>query len=435
MIISFSSNYKTEKKYITDVLFNSFLSIKYEIEIGNVSDYIIEVNSKKIILGDVFFAKKETDNTPYSFENIPKCISMLQYKRHNIISLFGENKISIEKNTITIHSDIFASAFFMLTRWEEKVNLARDRHNRFPASESIAYKHNFLHRPVVNEYVEFLWDILKEAGYKGEQKKREFKLIPTHDIDDLFFWRGKNILKRISGDLIKRKYIRLAFHNIANYIKSKANHTYDLYNTYAYFMKLAENAGSKAVFFFMAGGDTIYDKRYEIRQAKEIINDIINKDHIVGIHPSYNAYNSVDLLKEEIQNFANISKKRPANSRNHYLRFEIPKTWQLLDATEIKYDYSMYYSDTEGFRCGTCYEFPVFDIENRKVLNIIEYALIVMDTTLLKLKQSDVEERIIKLKETVKKYNGNFVFLWHNSNVNTPETLPYKQIFETAFYG
>ncbi len=71
--------------------------------------------------------------------------------------IYGTDKLEIteqNQNIITCGIDIFASSFFMLTRWEEYVNKNRDRHNRFPAIESLAFKNDFLSRPVVNEYVE-----------------------------------------------------------------------------------------------------------------------------------------------------------------------------------------------------------------------------------------------------------------------------------------
>ncbi len=36
-----------------------------------------------------------------------------------------------------------------------------------------------------------------------------------------------------------------------------------------------------------------------------------------------------------------------------------------------------------GFRCGTCREFPVFDLRTRKALRLLERPLIAMDVTLL----------------------------------------------------
>ena len=62
----------------------------------------------------------------------------------------------------------------MLTRYEEVVNndplRILDAHERFPATASIAYKENFLHRPVVNEYFEILWYCIKELVPHLEKK-------------------------------------------------------------------------------------------------------------------------------------------------------------------------------------------------------------------------------------------------------------------------
>jgi len=86
--------------------------------------------------------------------------------------------------------DIFASSFFMLSRWEELVNPVRDVHERFPAEASLAFRCDFLHRAVVNEYVELLWNMLIHLGVQQERKARNFSLVLTHDVDDKNYrWR------------------------------------------------------------------------------------------------------------------------------------------------------------------------------------------------------------------------------------------------------
>ena len=75
--------------------------------------------------------------------------------------IYGNAKLNIENSKlITCGIDIFASSFFMLTRWEEYVNKSRDLHNRFPGNESLALKFNFLNRPIVNEYVVMLKNMM-----------------------------------------------------------------------------------------------------------------------------------------------------------------------------------------------------------------------------------------------------------------------------------
>ena len=46
--------------------------------------------------------------------------------------------------------DPFAASFYMLTRYEEYLPHKRDIYERFPATESIAYKKDFLQEPLID---------------------------------------------------------------------------------------------------------------------------------------------------------------------------------------------------------------------------------------------------------------------------------------------
>jgi hypothetical protein len=80
----------------------------------------------------------------------------------------------------------------------------------------------------------------------------------------------------------------------------------------------------------------------------------------------------------------------------------------------------MGYADHEGFRCGTCYPFRPFDIEQNREMKIKEVPLIVMDQTLRryrKLSPDQAEERIMQLATRCKRVGGTFTLLWHNSSL------------------
>src|SRR5262249_52731948 len=62
---------------------------------------------------------------------------------------------------ILISADILGSSFFMLSRMEEAIKCDRDVHGRFPSTASLAYQEMFLHRPIVNEYLEILWAAMR----------------------------------------------------------------------------------------------------------------------------------------------------------------------------------------------------------------------------------------------------------------------------------
>ena len=122
--------------------------------------------------------------------------------------------------------------------------------------------------------------------------------------------------------------------------------------------------------------------------------------------------------------------------RQHYLRFAIPNTWQVWEDNGMEWDSTLSYADKEGFRCGVCYEYSVFNILSRKKLKLKEKPLIVMEGSFVTyqpdVEVKEMEVKIAKLIQTVKKYNGEFVFLWHNSCFPNQS---YSNIYEKIVNG
>lgn len=381
-----------ERKYIIDIIFNEFLGLKYTFEVGS-KDYEIELENKKILMiEDTFFSKFPNDLEYLKLENIPNQIEEL---------------------------DIFAASFFMLTRWEEYVNSNRDSHNRFPATESLAYKQGFLERPIVDEYVEKLKQLLLEIDASLIFKTRKKQLYITHDVDWLYQWKShKQTLKIALGDIVKRKSLPLAVERIAEYYLIKRNKIKDPFDTFDWLMDKSEAIGVKSRFYFMSGGTTVYDNRYKIDEAKslELIEKIKKRGHILGFHPSYNAYNDAEQFKKEKELLEKVSGVSIIEGREHYLRFEVPTTWQIWEDNGMKVDSTCGYADKEGFRCGTSNEFRVFNILTRKKLKLKERPLLVMDGTLFSYQNySDLEakEKVDKIKMS----SNTFTILWHNSHI------------------
>lgn len=440
--ITISNNNIEERKYIINLFFNEFLGLEYQITESDIcKNWEIELlNGNKLIFEDHFFNNYLQDLEYLSIENIPSKVEFVRNEfiiEENIPAIYGNNKFEKSENKIICGIDIFASSFFMLTRWEEYVNKKRDKLNRFSAIESLSFKNTFLDRPIVNEYIEMLWNILITLGYKSKRKERKFELILTHDIDFLLLSQTpkKVILKTFLGDLLKRRNIKLAFSFLKDYLLSLFSKEKDPYNTFDYLMDLSEQRNLKSHFFFMAKGQTIYDNNYSTndKYLKEIILKIKNQGHHIGIHPTFNAYNDFEQLKKEKEE---LEKKLEINisfGREHYLRFEVPTTWQIWEDNNMSWDSSMGYHDKEGFRCGVCYEFSVFNILSRQKLNLKENPLIVMDSSFVSYQQNDfnvVKRNIFSLFNKIKKFRGNFIFLWHNSSFNNREWNKFQKIYE-----
>ncbi|GAH70917.1 unnamed protein product, partial [marine sediment metagenome] len=160
---------------------------------------------------------------------------------------------------------------------------------------------------------------------------------------------------------------------------------------------------------------------------------IKSRGHLIGFHPSYNSYNDQKQWEEEYSKLSTEVSQKVKIGRQHFLRFEIPTTWQIWEDNNMKWDSTLTYPEKEGFRCGTCYKYSVFNILTRKKLKLKEMPLTVMEVSMVdyqNLTPEIMKKKIIKLINDVKKYNGKFVLLWHNSNFNNELWKKYKIVYE-----
>ena len=409
--IKIPNNNIPERKYIIDILFKEFLGLKYILEIGSQDYEIILPNKKKLIIEDTFFNKYPKDLEYLKEENIPK----------NIIEL-----------------DIFSASFFMLTRWEEYVNKTRDIHNRFPAIESLAYKEGLLDRPIVNELLEEFKEKLLGLDDGLIFKKRVFSYILTHDIDVAQKYSSlKSGLREIFDDFFKRKNILLGFYHLWNKIVVHAHLKKDPFDTYDYLMDISERLGTKSYFFLHSSNQAKQDINND-KFLKKIVKKIRKRSHFLGYHPSYDAYNNHDIFRRDKQAIEEITNTKLEVGRQHYLKFEVPKTWQIWEDNGMVWDSTLGYADKEGFRCGVCYEYSVFNILTREKLRLKEKPLIVMDGSFASYQEGvshkQMKNEILSLINTTKKYQGEFVFLWHNSSFNTQEWESYQDIYREVLW-
>jgi len=426
MKIVIPNTYVPERSYIIEVIFKDILGLDYDLEIKEeAQDYIIiPASQKKLIIQDSFFSKYA--NTSYLNQKyLPVQVSFINIfigKNHDLVNLYGNSEVYIENEKITCGIDCFAAAFFMLTRWEEYVNKKRDEYGRFSYADSIAYKHNFLRRPIVNEYVEFIWESLVQLGINQKRKSKSFQFYNTHDIDIIsLFENPLHYIAKPIKILFTQKSLSGFFHTYqlaVNALKGK-----DPYHTFNYLMDCSEKAGIKSWFFFMATNKTKLDKGYNPNTSflKNIYNSIKERNHEIGFHPaSTTCMDEAVFLKEKEQLESAINQKMKSG-RQHFLKFEAPFTWQIWEKAGMEYSFTMSYAERVGFRAGICQAFHPFDILNRNKLDLLEIPTTVMDYTLSSptaeaLNPRESIELICSLIDKVSTYNGDFVFLWHNSS-------------------
>lgn len=425
-----NDSFYAERSYVLQVLCCEMLGLYIELSVEDIRSTIITASgNKKLVIEDHFFRNYSEPGSYLSSQNLPIKIVFARKDQNPFLTendlpiIFGDASIQVAENQITCGADILASSFFMLTRWEEYVNPVRDHHGRFPGHAAVAVKNNFIQRPVVNEYVEMLWKMLVYLGVEEVRRERNYQAYLTHDVDaallrpNLFAF-----LKKMAGDMLKRKSFRLAISSLRDYLLYQLGSGKDPYDTFDFFMDVAEKQGLQAHFYFLSGGEHREDKiRISLRHpfVTKLIQTINDRDHIIGIHPSFDSFQDEQIFTAEVETLKKASPQPVRYGRQHFLRFNIPDTWRLWEKNNLIWDSSLYYPDAPGFRCGTCYDFPVFDILERKQLHIREMPLTAMEVSWMVYKNSRPEEMlrdITALKKACEKYKGNFVLLWHNTS-------------------
>lgn len=425
-------NNTEERKYIIDLLFSDFLGLKYNIKTGDVSDYIIRINNKTLVIRDKFFNSYKPDISYLNKNAIPEKIKYLKNEfipEENIPVIYGTEEILSDSKSVTCGIDIFASAFFMLTRWEEYVSDIKDQYNRFPDKESLAVKHRFNLRPVVNEYIEMLWNMLVYLGCRQKRKTETFRIIPTHDVDRIF-------PGRISQDLssfMKRKQVK-RFAAGLYYSFFRVNS----FDSFWYIMEQSEIRNLQSRFYFLCGNNLKYENYYDMENSKVLktASEIIKRNHVLGFHPGYNTYNNEEAFYSEKQFLEETLDVNINEGRQHFLRFENPTTWDIWDKQGMNIDSTMGYSTCFGFRCGTANIYNVFNILTRKKLNLKEMPMIIMETVFKQPgnRENRIEEIKI-LREKAEKYSMPFTVIFHNHSFDKTVFNDFKEIYEYYILG
>ena len=188
--------------------------------------------------------------------------------------------------------------------------------------------------------------------------------------------------------------------------------------------RLAETSakhGYISTFNLMAARRSRWDEGYslESKEFREVLKVIRDHGHQVGLHASHQSYDQPALLCEEKTTLESAIGAPISVVRQHYLRVKTPQSWAAWNEAGFSRDTSYGFSEHEGFRCGTCHPYAVYDLEHDRELPLIEEPLIVMDTTLKSYRKLSVEDGLSSIQQMTqicKAVNGKFTLLWHNTS-------------------
>lgn len=443
IIVELPPGRDAERHYVLEQVLGDWLGLEWNAVPGDPGRVRIRVGGEHghLDLPDLFFA------TPHAEWGAASSLPALPLRRAEVATildarlvdqslpiLYGaEQAAALPSDAGTSTGiDLFGSIFVLLTRYDELSTTERDRHGRLPAAASLPGRGGFLDRPLADEYAELLWALLRRQWPRLQRRPRRRQLHVTHDVDFGRFSqtaRWPVAMRSAVADLVKRREPALMARRLASFAARRLGVELrgDPYDTFDRLMATSERHGLRGAFYFVTERPGPIEATYDIGDAwvRTTLRRIARRGHEVGLHASYGSHQLDGQVGREFERLRELAAaagvaQEAWGGRQHYLRWHTPGTWRAWDEAGLDYDSTLAFADAPGFRAGTAREFAAFDLEQRRPLRIRERPLIAMDATFFHYVDADLADMGVQITELARRarlVEGDFVLLWHNSNL------------------
>ena len=311
--------------------------------------------------------------------------------------------------------DIFATTFWLLSRYEEHHVEERDEHGRFPARASMLLRDGWLARPIVDEHVAWLRRSLISAVPNIELRAEAFAYHPSIDIDIGYAHAHKGAVRWLGG--LARQVVEGRFTDLRDRLRVSAG-ARDPFDTYDHIIDLFRRVDGAADVFIPCGDPGPFDRHNDVRLPgmKRLVRRLAAHARI-GLHPSYSGGQDIDRLRAEKRRLEEVLDAPVFHSRHHYLRIDLPTTYRLLVEVGIEHDHSMAFADAPGYRAGTSRPFQAFDLVRDEALPLTVHPFSVMEHTFDRYMPCSAAEAFAMVRpilEATRAVDGLFVTNAHN---------------------
>ncbi len=432
MIYVFTHKVTSRVKYAFNLIFKDLMQVDYEL-ITNRAEFESKEGVKIAYtlnpIGEAFFIRSK----PLLFESgiNDQDINVVPFDRTIAFFSVGGNSM--------FPFDVFAASFYLASRYEEYLPHKKDHFNRFDADQSLAFKEEFLHQPVINIWVNKLMELLKEVYPSFEAPVRNYEFITTIDVDNAYAYKEKGFVRMLMG--YAKSLLTFNAGDIKDRTKTLLGLQQDPYDTFEYQEKLVKEQGLTFIYFFLLGDYGVNDKNIPVSNKKfqSLIKSV--SDHSkIGIHPSFASNENFKLLEKEVGRLSKIINREIWRSRQHFLKLNLPETYRNLIELDITDDFTMGYASNYGFRAGLCTPFYFYDLDLEVETRLKIHPFAIMEGTLKYYMEIGPEHAIVHYKrliDEVKMVNGQFISLWHNDSLNDyKQWKGWRAVFEEMIeYG
>ncbi len=377
-----------------------------------------------------FFNKKNKFNDEIYFYN---------YRNENIPFLFSERGqlFLYTAKSLEIKKDIIASAFFFLSCWQEYTQDKNTQPEQTQESQHKKSKHkggskihltiqrswDFENIPVVDRYCDIFQKALETMlpGYQKQMKlpqEKEFAASVSHllsnEADNRPIRRGKENLS-----LLARLLRKSADHTsqpdkliTVQHLLTHINKEHRLKSTPEFFLP-AESPPPK--------------KELAQKELNSLINLIKSTvpNKTIGIFTNHQI--KADKIQETCQKYAEdgfIVEGYYQNCWFHHYHLLMEE----LEETDIKYDISISYCDTLGYRAGISYPYYPFNIEENKPFNVLEIPQVINNSLFNEIPWTRrcIKNNIDYLIRDAAVYKTHIGMIWNHSRISNINNLKFN---------
>lgn len=337
--------------------------------------------------------------------------------------------ISCSESGISIGFDIFRLTGSLLSGHLDKTGAGSDT-EQYPSliAQPLAdFYEDILFRTIIIGYGKIGIPLVRKSYWPPG---KEFAVCLTHDVDEFaktYQWATRPLRYLKGGDI----------HGLKNQMKSFSRKIRgnEPYWTFEEIMQNEKKQGVRSTYFFLKESGKkslfrpeswhLYGRSHSLQKQPviELIRELSEEGHEIGVHGSTFSYNNPHLLSSEKAEIETLLGFPVRGIRQHRLNLTIPDTWDFQSDAGFLYDTSLGYkaADGTGFRWGTC--FPFHPRGATGVLPLLEIPLSLMDITLQDGNAGwDICSTMI---EQVKNVGGVLTLLWHPAVFND---LEYPEI-------
>lgn len=334
--------------------------------------------------------------------------------------------------------DVFQTIFFHISRFEEwqATPTDFDRHGMMSSDLQWLVRMGIQDIPVADHLVFALYQCI---GLQPQKLTTRYTI--SHDVDAIrrlpsFYKFSRAVMNSL---WYQKEKLSTLWRLGVTYYRVLSGFMHDPYDTFDWLLDTHHSLISGKYIYFLSGGKTRYENFFDIQDKNclSIFEKARREGYTLGIHPSYMAGDNVTMTQKEKNDLEKVLNHPVYDSRQHFLRYQIPETGQILENQHIKTDSSFGYRNKTGFRCGTGFPYKMYHFGEERPYSFTELPLVVMDMAIIHQVGWNAHDIISHLKEFLdkNKYYTHITFNFHNSSFDPilfdPE--PLKEYYISLF--